>query len=745
MGLAELPRLYFAGFAYWAPSTMNNNDNQPTYDPASATLNWPWMERHGLEGQDDFDAYVTQPTIVQTANTVLDPFVISAAPPAEWNFYGDNTCGFVQEDDPVIEWPEKFTKPAGRLGVTGYTNDQGTLVTDGDPWIGQPVRLGAGSDPAKLVDVDPICPWSSQIFVDTLGLGSAASAVGLIGTTAGRAHARWVLFPRNLNQAQDKLIIAGIASSMWQLALPADDLKLLDPDPAPGSLAAQLEQALAGPGVRGLMMRFVSYATVYFQGDAFPDPHPNPGPNPSDWNTITALYHEYATALASYERGERETAPPRPVNRAYSNTVGWVAPWIDNDMRSMATGRVLHSSAKGIQPVDSKLGATVLGPAVLEYAADPANPEQVGRVTIDLGSTIPELDPALTKVDFGTLNLALAPRDDVTEAKPFAEIAYSGGYDAGAYVATAGVIDIPASQFLAPLAVADLQQRLVVTFTNPQTQATQVGLTEADYTAETDDRGVYLDEPGAPWSPPEPTISVQVRYRGGKPPRGTRLLIAQYSPDPPGFGENGWRLVSDTDSQAQTPFVQLPAAEVVEGAYITVPVPHEDDGLPYATVSLAVSALRPGPPVLQFTPLAPGRPGPVMDPQRRVPFSAVTQQFFANVRVLPFHNEQAVAFENWLRTGPSVDLVTQRVFDVVFRTFFLMYPAMRFIRDPLRFQALRGQICEATAADRFESAAYMPVTRSLSAGQRRILALWNSYLDGKLPTPVRTEPLGRRG
>jgi hypothetical protein len=256
---------------------------------------------------------------------------------------------------------------------------------------------------------------------------------------------------------------------------------------------------------------------------------------------------------------------------------------------------------------------------------------------------------------------------------------------------------------------------------------------------------VYLDEPGAPWSRPEPTIFVQVRYRGGKPPSGARLLIAQYSPDPPGFVENGWRLVSDTDPQAQTPFVQLPPAEVVGGAYITVPVPYEDNGRPYATVSFAVSALRPGPPVLQFTPLAPGHPGPVLDLQPAVPFPAVTQQFFANVRALPFHNEQAVAFENWLRTGPSVDLVTQRVFDAVFRTFFLMYPAMRFIRDPLRFQALRGPICEVTDMDRFESAAYMPVTRSLSAGQRRILTLWNAYLNGKLPTPARTEPLGRRG
>ena len=736
MGLGELPRAYFSGFTYWNPSTMNNNDYQPTYDPATATLNWSWLERHGMRDPAEFDAYATGLGIVATANSQLDENIISATPPAEWNFYGDNACGFVQADQPAIEWPAKFSKPSIPLTVTGFTNDNCAHITSGDPWIGQPLQLNVGLDTAKLVDVDPICPWSSQIFVDAIDLGSAHAKIGLTGRTAGRAHSRWVFFSRNL-RLKPGIIIAGFAGSMWQLCLPTDDLRFLDPSPSPASLAGLLRGALEQPGARGLMLRLVTYHTIYFQGPAF-KVHDQP-----DWQAITELYAEYADRRAGYERGELREPPPPPINRAYSNTVGWLAPWTTNDMRTMAVGRTLHSPGK-VQPLDPTIKPTPLGPAVLEYAVDPVNPSIVARVTIDLGSTIPERDPSMTKVDFGTLKLALDATGDGAAADPFAEI-QSVDYAKDAYVSTAGVIDITASQFLAPVTVDDLQNRLVVTVVDPETGTTQVGLHEAEFTAETDDRGVYVDQPGAPWSTAAPTIAVQVRYHGAKPPAGTKLRIAQYSPDPPGFGEGAWQLVSaTTETQTQAPFVTIDAGGVViDGAYTIVDVPYLDDGLPYGTVEVAISALRSGPPVLAFTPVPPGRQANA--PPQLVQFPELTQQFFANVRALPFHNGMAVAFENWLRTGPTVDMVTQRVFDSVFRTFFIMYPVMRFIRDPLQFQAWRGPVLAATDPAIFETAAYMPVMRSVSAGQRRILELWSAYLDGSMPTQITGEALGRRG
>ena len=740
MGLAELPRAYFSGLTYWNPSTMNNNDYQPTYDPASAMLNWPWLERHGLRDAEHFDAYVTRLGIVPTPNAAPDPNVDPTVPPAEWNFYGDNAFGFVQDDEPVIEWPAKFSRPSGSLGVTGYTNAQGELVTAGDPWIGQPLRLNVGTDPSKLVDLDPICPWSTQLFVDTVTLGSDVARTGLSAKTAGRAHSRWVFFQR-IPRSSD-VIIAGVASAMFQLGLPAEELVFLDASPAPGSLAAQLKDAAQQPGARGLMVRFVTYHTVYFQGSAFA------GRKLPDWAGIASLYAEYAEALRRYEAGETPQPPPRPANRAYSNTVGWIAPWTTADMRSAAAGRILHSPGP-VQPAGAQ-GPRPLGPAVLEYAADAADPALVGRVSIDLGSTIPELDATLAKFDFGTMALALAGADGSGPPTSFAQIAYAGGYDSDAYVATAGVVDIPASDFLVPLTVAELeQQQIVVTFpgapaTRSQAPTWQVGLKEAVYTAETDDRGVYVEEAGEPWSPPDRSLMVQVRHLGAKPPEGTKLQIAQYAPIPPGFVENGLQLVSATaGSLSQAPYVELHAdAEVTDGAYATVSVPYADDGQPFATVSFDVSPLRSGPPVLAFTPLQPS--ATAQAPAPAIQFPDIVSRFFANVRVLPFHNAMAVAFENWLRTGPTVDVVSQRVFDAVFRTYYLMYPAMRFIRDPLQFQAWRGPICAVTHPALFERAAYMPVMRSMSAGQRRMLELWNTYVDGEVATPAPPPPAGRR-
>jgi len=744
MGLAQLPRIYFKGFTYWNPSTMNNNDAQPTYDPATASLNWPWLERHGLYSAENFDAYVTQPSIVATPNSTIDPNVDSSVPPAEWNFYGDNACGFVQPDEPVIEWPANFSKPSGSLAVTGYTAPGNPLVTANDAWIGQPCRINAGMHAAKLVDVDPISAWSTQIFADTLWLGSAESATGFSAATAGRAHSHWVFFNRNLKMSGD-VIIAGVAGAVFQLGLPAGGIRIFDAHPAPGSLAAQVQRTLAQPGVQGLMVRFVEYLTVYFQGNAFS----TIGSPATNWPVISKLYRDYAAALEQFRNGASASPPPMPVNRAYSKTVGWIAPWLEGELRSAPGGRTLHSPGK-IQPVDKGLKPTPIGPAVIEFATDPARPDAIERISIDLGSSIPERDSSAAKVDFGALEIGLVPVDGSAYApKVFARVAFEGGYDKAAYEAMSGVIDIEARNFARPVTTADLRNRLVIGFATPA--GSQVGLLESVYTAETDQRAVYLEQPDAHWTRADRTqwtpIVVQVRYLGGKPPDGTRLGIAQYAPNPPGIGEGGWQLVSSTQGSAnQNPYVGLDTgAPVRDGAYSLVSVPYTDDGLPYSNVAIAVSGRRSGPPVIAFVPLAPTASPLAWRPDETVGFTEVCQEFFANVRVLPFHNALALEFENWLKTGPSVDMVSQRVFDQVFRTFFLMYPVMRFIRDPLQFQAWRGRICSVTDPSIFETASYMPVMRSLSAGQRRILVLWNAYLDGTLPTSEKSSPGVRRG
>src|SRR5262249_40878681 len=204
---------------------------------------------------------------------------------------------------------------------------------------------------------------------------------------------RWVFFGRNLNLSND-IIIAGVASAMWQLGLPADGISFRDGAGA-GPLAGELRAALSGAGVRGLLVRFVTYHTVYFQGSVFKVR------DQPDWRAIAELYAEYADRLAKYERGDLEQPPPQPVSRAYSNTVGWIAPWTTHDMRTAPVGRILHGQS--VQPANPALRPIPVGPAVLEYAVGGSTPNDVAPVAIDLGSTIPELPSPPAKVAFRTM------------------------------------------------------------------------------------------------------------------------------------------------------------------------------------------------------------------------------------------------------------------------------------------------------------------------------------------------------
>ena len=746
MGLIHLPRAYFQGFTYWNPSTMNNNDYQPVYDPATARLNWPWLQRHGLKDAQDFDRYAITPTI-PTANASADTALVAGKPPAEWNYHGGNECGFVGPDCPLIEDPQCFAKPAGSLGISGYTDPAGTLVQQGDPWIGLPLRMSQGLSAARLVDVDPVCPWSTQIFADAFTLGSAQTGAGFTAQTAQRAHSRWVFFARNFNLKQD-LLIAGVGAAAWQFGLPSRQIEWFGAPPAAGSLAAHLQQALAQPGVQGLMLRFVTYMTVYFQGPAFPAPHGDA----QCFAEIARIYADYADRLARFKRGELLQEPARPANRAYSRTVGWFAPWRQGELASMPGGRFLATQkpAPVIAPAGVKRPA-LIGPAVVEVECDPAAPNSIKRLCIDLGSSIPELDSSGAKVDCGSLMLGLTEiASPGAPVRTIAAIPYVGGYDQAAYQRSSGIVEIPASAFVQPVSAADLGSHLLMLWFDSGAPAAPTVLQELPLVAQTDDRGVYLNQPDPPWphaEGDERSVRVQLRWLGGKPLAGTRLGVAQYSPATPGFNEMDWALVDDApNSTAQAPYALLIAPDGSRSnSQLLLELPFADDGLPWASAEFGLRGLRPGPPILGLYPLPPGPPGPVWAPPAKVAFMDIANAFFAVARVLPFHNAMALEFENWLRTGPTIDIVGQRVFDDVFSTFCLMYPAMRFLGDPLRFQAWRGPILALTDPALFERGRYMPVMRNLSAGQRRMLALWTQYTDGDLPTPPKAPAQMRRG
>ena len=443
-----------------------------------------------------------------------------------------------------------------------------------------------------------------------------------------------------------------------------------------------------------------------------------------------ALVQEYLAALEEYDAGKRAAPPSLPVNRAFSSTVGWLGLWKKGELVSMPGGRLLVPPAAPVAPSglpdsyykesDGSMSAQVpLGPAVVDA-------EVVGgavtRLTVDLGNTFPEVDESLAKADFGTATLGLVPIDDPSAAPtPIAGLPY----DEATYVKTAGLVDVTPSG----LSSSDLASSFFVVTVDSVplgggTRATATGLTESLYTAATDDRGVYVDQPAAPWDPsaPAPTCAVQVRYLGGAPPAGTTLGVAQYQPRPAIFATAQLSLTSDAPGGAR-PSLTVSAGGAVVPNGGTVPVTAAD-GDDFGTVTLSFQFIRPGMPTVVFSPLASGAPS---EPAQAIPLGAFTTLEFAVARALPFDNALATEMEEWLEQAPALTEVNARVYATVFELYHFLYPVMAFLDNPLTFQAWRGRIVAVTDPAIRTSARYMPVMRALSAGKRRILELWDRY------------------
>ena len=760
MSLTSFPRLYFKGQMWWAPTTMNNNDYAPplpTYDIARATLNKPFLDTQLVENQEEFKKWVIKPT---HANLGEGQNFIT--PPAEWGYYGGNQCGFVTETEPNIENPD-FGLPPGRpkSAVTGYTNAAGDYVDGGDAWLGLPTQLNKGQKPAKMVDVNPQLPWATQLFADTFTLGSKTSGQGFT------AKIRKRMATRNLTShtydLTHELMIAGKYSVVFQNCLHKEDLEFFDPNPAPGSFQSELQQALQEEDVLGLMIRVTAYDTYYFQGAAFEGLSVGSSTGQVDnrndfMKRISILYQQFEAELKEYKLGKRSEKPQPPVNRAYSYNVGWIGLWKEGELTNTPGGRTLipfedpatYQNQIKVQPKDlpasyyegdsnnpppagTSLGGTFLEVDYKTISPDPLSgvvKEIVNRISVDMGSTVPLLDVNGWKADFGNVQLGYI-KEGSTDVTPLADLPYF----LKPYLRTAGVVDINHTEFLNEVTPEELRKgQLVIqveSFT-PSHDASQpewlstvtTALKECPLTAETDARGIYINQAGASYSPAPPEFTVHLWHHGNPVvPAGTTLLVAQYTPD------------GDLIPIGATTYSDAAVALSYKDASGNWQPIYNDTQIPANTgqVVIRAEANHVGLPNIRFYPLMPGA-----TPQKNIvpqPGGPMFYTFYTAARVLPFHNHMASDFEQWLKTNPDIHEVNQRVFSEVYGTYHMMYPVMSFINNPLKFQEWRGKILAITSDDLFESSNYMPVTRAMSAGQRRMLELWSEYL-GQNPHPA---------
>ena len=213
MSVQDYPRIYFNGHMNANPATANNNDNfypdgtsnsAVTYLGGKVDLNWDLIQLPKPTVEPAPSVTVNQQQRKDIRSWFITPRQDTDQPPGksqpcEWNYYGGNQANFVQfAGDSSEGKPAQLTAPVGgALSPTEAAdssdpflqNSQVFLVGDshskkaafaGPPdW---PTTSSPGS-PGRLVDVDPLSTWSTQIYYKYIFIGQPGCGIIMARTT----------------------------------------------------------------------------------------------------------------------------------------------------------------------------------------------------------------------------------------------------------------------------------------------------------------------------------------------------------------------------------------------------------------------------------------------------------------------------------------------------------------------------------------------------------------------------------
>ena len=740
MSVLSFPRIYFNGYMQWNVDTTNNNDYVPVYDAADAALDWAYLATMEppitpANFQEAFRPWVVKPTADSCPPGQLpppnqdncndDPTCHMAS---RWNYFGSQGCSFVQ-------YQKYLTVTTG--GALAY----GQPAASDDPILNQPLSING-----RLVDINPISPFCSQIYFSTVNAGSSTTFIG--GPQYQQMYSRSFLAPRNI--ASD-LIIAGAVGTVFQTAIPT--ATVTSGNAGSSALLAALLQALEAPGAAGLMLRFSAYNTLYYQNGIFN----KTAQQPRTCDELTKMY----------QSGEIFTNP------AYSRLVGVIGVWNQGELATAPGGRMLVPNSVATPAAGSSSGGASLAraeappdapkvrvegharvhlstaPTAITTAADvpagqPAVPLPLGAiqaevdasagiVSLDLLNAIPEYTSGGTKFDYGDFELGAQMPDGTFN------VIGSFGFDQygqSAYEASGGIVDVP---FAAGVTAQDVSQWCAAGLLALRNQGTVVSL-EAPLTVQTDDRGVYVDECRVQ------TITLQVLYKGAPAPAGTRVALAQYYPWPLLVSTGQWVLFgTQPPPGGDGPFCNVTPAQ----PYLTFP-----DGDTTTVGSDGAATLRIAPqaagfPIVAYYPYLAGQTPPT--PQAQVTFGFTNYQtytigttYYSAVRALPFDNALAAQFVDcWNGTGSyagqprhSESAAWQFVYNNIFYVYDMLYPAMDQIIPLGSQQAVQSNIdaiLQRISESQADTTGFMPVTREMSAAKRLILETWGGLVKAGFP------------
>jgi hypothetical protein len=716
MSVLSFPRIYFKGFIGWDPCTFNNNDWQEfqTYDPVNAALNWPFLATQAVTPQNP-DGITPQ-----NFQTTFRPWAIELQPddgeepnspngarvPAEWNMFGTHNVSFVQYGD-------------FKTLITGGALGYGQPVT-ADSLIGAQVAIGGSGSPAKLVDTNPASFWSSQIYFGQLAFGSGSAAI--VGPRNFRMHSRWLDLNRIYTSDQSLTQPAASVGCCFQTCVPYGQVTW--PTEGNSALAAKLKSAASQSPALGIMVRFTAYVNVYFQNGIFNGTKIRP-------STYKDLAGVLADAWKAWNASGGKDTSLFFSNPCYSNVVGTLGVWNEGEVASAPVGRYLSAAGKvaaiaqqnafakrrvGYQA--ATMAAATAAPAAppLQVTLGPvvANIDYDNEIiSLDLNSTMPEngtpgeMPSDLSKADFGPLDLGVS--NSAGGFTSIYQIPYSQ-YAREAYEASAGIIDIPFADTTIGSGVG--------AFLNTGTLSIQVqstpALVELQYSAQTDSRGIYIDEGGSA------DFDITV-YNFGVPSPNTNVMVAQYDANLSLIPTNGSPLVYFANGEIQN---------LMSGGTTTTVTTLTTNGDGVGNCSIGWS--EPGFAVLAFFPYSgntiPGPPISLLGPCQTTSGS-ITYAFYTTVRALPADDGVPQQFVDlWNSTNGDQTQAWNFIYTNILYIYDMLFNVMlKFVNlgDQSAFARKIVPIWSAISAENaVEGTTAMPITRDLSAGKRLTLQLW---------------------
>lgn len=628
MSVLETPRIVFRGNIAWDPIVTNNypalydeNQSESVLPPADSTY-------------DQVLAFRTE------AITDVDPTVNgSGGPNRNWDPQGTHRSVFYDLAAPDASCTDSAITDSAISGV-----DLGSGVSTDDPFVGAPARFSG-----KLVDLEPYGSFSSQLFFDGMTFGIDGGC-RIAAKRRTRVTARYINLGRN-----QAYYIAGFASIVWQTSFLTEDL-IIDAFDS-GALQA-LQAALDQPGVIGLTVRWVNYRTIYYD---CPD-------LATDVPLRTTKAQELISRLRINDPSGGGVWQPNP---ARSKMVGAIGLWRE--------GEPLH------EPGDRALITTsfpgVTGPPGQMCVATAFARLDGSRLTLDLGSSMPEQDLALTKKDWGKLDVVALDSSQPGGFVSIGTIGYDEATHPGCqayyareyYEAQSGIVTLEVDPSSFPSG-APLQLRAGTDVLADETVFRAIPLLP----------NLYLDEGDSA------EAAFQIYVNGVPGGGGTDVTVWAYDfngnvlPNPPSTFP--WSGQADSCGQ------------------FSVPLPNNSPGcVGYVPV---IGANQPAPAVGLY-------------PQ-------VTT--YAYVRTLPADSAVAALDPTW-----------DHVYTLVLANWNAMAPCMDNwldLHDPDQIRAFGPVIKELTDPANIEAFSYMPVTRDMTAGER---ALLYKFLDA--PAPAATARL----